>query len=102
MRTKPRPITSHLHQITRPIARLSREEMETAVELGAADVSGSPLSNTQSLPPVESDRISDGFWLFPDRHLALQMPLKPREAFESHAMEQDHGNETHARTMGSR
>jgi len=40
MRTKSRPITAHLHQIARPIARLSREELETAVELGAADVSG--------------------------------------------------------------
>lgn len=27
--------------------------------------------------------ISDGLLLFQDRHLALQMPLKPREAFES-------------------
>ena len=45
------------------------------------------FDSSQSLPPVESDRISDGFLLFQAGHLALQMPLTPREAFESHAME---------------
>jgi hypothetical protein len=38
----------------------------------------------QSLPPVESDRISDGFLLFQDRHLALQVLSKPQTALESH------------------
>lgn len=53
MRTKLRPITAHLHQIARPIARLSREEMEAAVELGAGDVTGnSPRFYPSALSPT--------------------------------------------------
>jgi len=43
-----------------------------------------PLTKHPVAPPVESDRISDGFLLFQDRHLALQVLSKPQTALESH------------------
>jgi hypothetical protein len=51
--------------------------------------SGSQRSGADLPAQNPQPRISDGFLLFQAGHLALQMPLKPREAFESHTEEQD-------------
>lgn len=50
---------------------------------------GSQCSGADLPAQNPQPHISDGGLLFQAGHLALRLPLKPREAFESHTEEQD-------------